>query len=155
MRFAAIFCLLCLIGVLGACAGQPRVDAYLVDLTPAESTALEQRLKVKVRLQNAGERAVRAKGLDVRLDVNGQRFATGVSSAAFTVLPLEETTTEVTLSISIVSMIRQVLNLAQTQTVRYTLRGTVHGDGLRNYRFRKDGQFSPQSLDTIRQLAPG
>ena len=151
MRFAAIFCLLC----LGACAGQPRVDAYLVDLTPAESTALEQRLKVKVRLQNAGERAVRAKGLDVRLDVNGQRFATGVSSAAFTVLPLEETTTEVTLSISIVSMLRQVLNLAQTQTVRYTLRGTVHGDGLRNYRFRKDGQFSPHSLDTIRQLAPG
>ena len=70
--------------LMTGCAAQQQLDVYLTDLEPQRSTALEQRVLIKLRLQNPTDRTLEATGLNVRLDVNGGRLATGVSNAGFT-----------------------------------------------------------------------
>ena len=136
------------------CAAQQQLDVYLTDLKPQRSTALEQRVLIKLRLQNPTDRMLEATGLNVRLDVNGGRLATGVSNTGFSVAPLAEAETEIMLSIGLVDVIRQVVRSAQAKEVRYTLSGKLHTSGLIDYPFRRSGVLSPESVVELENLAP-
>ena len=139
----------------GGCAAPQGVDAYLVSVRPEPSTTLEQRLAVTLRLQNRGTRPLEVTGAQVRLDVNGSRFATGVSASPFVLEPLGEATTRVTLSVSVFSVLRQVLAGARDKALTYALSGTLHTGGLRSHRFRREGEFSAESLAALSGLSPG
>jgi len=75
--------------LLVACAGlgarleSPRVA--FVGLKPLEASFFEQRLEVRLRVQNPNDRNLPVDGLNVDVELAGEPFARGVSAREFTV----------------------------------------------------------------------
>src|SRR5689334_18087462 len=66
----------------------PKLSVVNVELQ--KSDLWEQRLKVRMRVENPNDRPIPVKGLTVALDVQDQEIAHGVSGAAFNVPALGE-----------------------------------------------------------------
>src|SRR5688572_19406057 len=91
MRNIMILSVLLLAGcsMLGPKLEAPNLDVVGVEMM--ESDLFSQRLKVKMRVQNPNDRILPVRGITCDLEVAGQKFARGVSSAEFVVPALGET----------------------------------------------------------------
>ncbi len=84
----ALFSFLLMAGLAG-CAGlgtkleTPRVS--FVGLKPLEASLFEQKLEVRLRVQNPNDRELPVNGLNVDVELAGEPFAHGVSAREFTV----------------------------------------------------------------------
>ena len=138
---------------LTGCAHYTPVDVFVIGLTPTEGAALEQRVRVDLRIQNPNDQQLNARGIRIRLDVNGQRLARGVSDATFTVPRLGETTTSIVASTSLFDIARQIVVLSGRQTISYVLEGEVFLDGFaRGVKFHQAGELGPVNQSTPRAL---
>ena len=134
MRTITSLLLLCSFA-LGACSALPNRDPLNIDVAgiePLQGEGLELRLAVRVRIQNPNDSDIEYSGAALNLDLNGRKLATGVSSAMGTVPRYGEAVLEIPVTISALSMARQVLgfvnNNAQDQReVKYTVQ---KGDSL-------------------------
>lgn len=134
------------VGVAG-CASRPSVEVALVGLAPMESTLLEQRLRVDFRLQNFGEQALVARGVELGLDVNGRRLARGVDNQGFRVDGLGETRVSAVVSTSLFDVARQLLELPNRDSFSYQLSGRVYLQGWpRSVTFSRGGEISRADL---------
>lgn len=139
-----------LVLLLAGCVSRPEVDVALIGLAPVESTLLEQRLRLDFRLQNFGERAISARGLDVALYVNGRRLARGVDNDPFHLEGLGETRISAVVSTSLAEVARQILELRQRETFDYRLEGRVHLNGWpRSAAFSRSGEISRSDLAAL------
>jgi LEA14-like dessication related protein len=111
-RFAATALLVVLFQLLVGCASlQPQADRIRVtiaDLKPLESTLMEQRYLVKIRIQNRTKEALNVDGMSFDLDLNGKRFASGVSNQQATIPGFSESMLEVKLSSTVFGLIKQI-----------------------------------------------
>lgn len=134
----------------GGCASDPAVEVFLTGMAPVESTMLEQRVRLDLRVQNASEKELRADGLEVVLDVNEARLARGVDNRAFVVPRLGEATTSAVVSASLFDVVRQLLSLPGRESFTYELRGKIHLEGWRGaQRFRKGGALTREQLERL------
>jgi LEA14-like dessication related protein len=79
---------LLLVFALAGCALAPHFATprlSVVDVQVVSTELWEQRLKVRLRVQNPNDVALSVKGIDYTLDITGQRVASGVSDASFVV----------------------------------------------------------------------
>ncbi len=135
---------LLLAALLGGCAQYKPVDVFVVGLQPVAGAGLEQRVRVDLRIQNPNDQPITAKGMQVRLDVNGARLARGVSDAGFTIPRYGETTTSVVATTTLFDLAKQLAVLQGKQSFRYVLEGDVYVEGLgRSVSFHNDGEFKP------------
>jgi LEA14-like dessication related protein len=76
-----------LAALLGACATTQLEPPNLsiVNMEMLESSLFTQRLKVRVRVQNPNEIELPVKGVSAKLEIAGEKFASGVSADSFTV----------------------------------------------------------------------
>lgn len=139
----AIAVLLC-----GGCAAiQQRepVEVMVVGVEPLQGQGLELRLLVKLRMQNPNDLPLDFNGVSIQLDVQGKRFATGVSDAVGSVPRFGETIVEVPVSISLFRMARQAMD-AMTSEYRgklaYRLTGKVAGPAFNSMRFKSSGELT-------------
>jgi len=134
---------------LGACSALPNRDPLNIDVAgiePLQGEGLELRLAVRVRIQNPNDSDIEYSGAALNLDLNGRKLASGVSAAMGTVPRYGEAVLEIPVTISALSMARQVLgfvnNNAQDQrAVKYTVRGKLEGGVFGTRRFTDDGTF--------------
>lgn len=79
---------------LGGCSVfAPRLETprlAVVNVQLLKSDIWEQRMKVRLRVENPNDRVIPVKGLTCRLEIEGQELAHGVSGAAFNVPALGE-----------------------------------------------------------------
>ncbi|MES9972098.1 MAG: LEA type 2 family protein [Candidatus Thiodiazotropha sp.] len=110
-RLAASILLLLLLQTLFGCAslqpGEDRIRVTIADLRPLESTLMEQRYLVKIRLQNRTKEALEVDGMSFDLDLNGKRFASGVSNQKASIPGFSESLLEVELSSTVFGLIKQ------------------------------------------------
>ena len=145
--------ILCLLAtLLGGCAQYQPVDVFVIGVEPAEGSALEQRIRVDLRIQNPNDKPIDAHGMQIRLDVNGARLARGVSDAAFTVPRLGETTTSIVATTSLFDLAKQLVALSGTQSFKYVLEGDVYVDSVpggfgRSVKFHNKGEFKPGAVN--------
>jgi LEA14-like dessication related protein len=74
--------------LLGACAAQAKLESpnlSIINMEMLESSLFTQRLKVRVRVQNPNDIALPVKGVSAKLEVAGEKFASGVSADSFVV----------------------------------------------------------------------
>lgn len=74
--------------LLCACAAQTKLEApnlSVINMEMLESSLFTQRLKVRVRVQNPNDIALPVKGVSAKLEIAGEKFASGVSADSFTV----------------------------------------------------------------------
>jgi LEA14-like dessication related protein len=135
------------LAVLAGCAGRPPVEVLLIGVAPVESTLFEQRLRLDFRLQNFSDRAIRATGFSVALDVNGRRLARGVDDGAVLLTGLSETTASAVVSTSLFDVARQLLDIRNRETFDYQLTGRLYLDGWpRSLPFTRSGRITRTEL---------
>jgi hypothetical protein len=145
-RGIVVFVSGCVALLLTGCATQSEIDVLVSRIVPAQSTMLEQRVQLDVRIRNFSDRALDASGMTLELDVNGRRFARGVSDRAFSVSALGESTTSVVVGVSVVDVVRQLLALEGRETFDYVLRGKIYGARAPNHRYSRRGEFTREQL---------
>ncbi len=143
MRLAALAWLL--VAVAG-CATAPQPDVFVIDLEPLPGGTLEQRVRVDLRVQNPSTEPLSATGMSLRLLVNGQPLARGVSAEAFTVPPLGETTTSIVTSTTLIDLLRQIHGAQTRSSLEYRLEGKLYLDNPpgRSLSFETEGTLAPQ-----------
>jgi LEA14-like dessication related protein len=99
--------------LLAGCAGvgtpsQP-VSVQIADLRFAEPGLLEQSIGLDLRFTNPNPEPIRAQGLRFVMELEGSRFGTGVSDAAFEVPRLGEAVVPVTVRVQTGDLINRLL----------------------------------------------
>jgi LEA14-like dessication related protein len=136
--------------LLGACALSskfitPRLS--VVDVQIEHGDLREQRLKVRMRVQNPNDRRLPVKGLEYTLEVEGQQFASGASAASFVVPPMGEVEFDMNVTTNLAGTLLMLLGRgsdALGQSVAYRLTGRIAlSQGLtRTIPFEERGSFS-------------
>jgi Late embryogenesis abundant protein len=133
--------------LLAACtslAGREPLTVDVVGLEPLPSQGMEGRFLVKLRVQNPNETPIEFDGVSVRLDVRGQRLASGVSDARGTVPRFGETVLAVPVTVPVAAMVRQAIGLATGDRTRldYELTGRLAGPGFGGVGFSSTGELA-------------
>ena len=124
----------------------PHLSVVGVELQ--KSDLWQQRLKVRMRVQNPNDRALPIKGLTYQLDVAGQEFARGVSGASFVVPALGEAEFDMNVTANMATALFKLLGRGERigDSVDYRIRGKVSlSEGfLRSIPFEQSGSFKLQ-----------
>jgi LEA14-like dessication related protein len=134
--------------LFGGCAGLPGrepIEVLVVDVEPLRSQGLELRMLVKLRIQNPNDLPLDFNGVSVQMDVQGKRFATGVSNASGSVPRFGETIVGVPVSISVFRIARQAIDVATGEyrgKLEYEMTGTLAGPALDTVRFKSKGELT-------------
>ena len=129
LRIGLLIPLLVLVGCagLGKTLEAPRINLSNVQFQ--ESKALETVLIIELRVFNTNEVPIKVKGLDCDLELNGKRFATGVSSVDTEIPAFGTTTVPVTLYSSVVDLFRGIIGLQKKEKLKFGVSGRLHLEG--------------------------
>ena len=138
--------------LLGACALAPKFvtpKLSVIDVHVLGGDLWEQRLRVRMHVENPNSTALPVKGLEYTIEVEGQRFASGESAASFTVPALGEAEFDVNVTTNLAGTLMKLLARgpdALAQSVAYRLSGKLSlSQGLmRSIPFEQRGEFRLQ-----------
>jgi LEA14-like dessication related protein len=139
-----IFCLL----VLGSCAGLQRqepIDVIVVGVEPIQGEGFELRMLVKLRIQNPNDVPLDFNGVSVEMNVQGKRFATGVSDVGGSVPRFGETVVAVPVSISAFRVARQFMGVMTDEyrgKLAYEMTGKLAGPAFGGVYFKSTGELT-------------
>ena len=134
--------------LLGGCAGlqhREPLEVMMVGVEPLQGEGLELRMLVKLRIQNPNDVPLVFNGVSVEMDVQGKRFATGVSDAAGSVPRFGETIVGVPVSISVFGIARQAVGVMTSEyrgKLAYEMTGRLAGPAFTSVRFKSKGEFT-------------
>lgn len=146
--------------LLASCAslsGRDPLEVTVSGVEPLAGEGLELRMLVKLRVQNPNDAPVDYDGVSLRLDVQGNTFATGVSDGAGSVPRFGEAVLEVPVTVSAWRMAREMIGLmdgAPPERLRFELAGKLNGTGLAATRFRSSGELTLTPDGKPGSLAP-
>ncbi len=119
--------------VFAGCAGigqrleTPRIS--LANIKVEETSGLETVFMVELRVLNPNEVNLEVRGVDCALEVNGQPFATGISSALVTIPAYGAALVPVRAFSSVVSIFKSLLGLSRTAELGYRIKGKLRIGG--------------------------
>jgi hypothetical protein len=137
-----------LAGCAGLGFGEP-IDVILAGIEPLPGEGMEVRFALKLRVQNPNDRPIDYDGVQVELEVRGAQLASGVSDQRGTVPRFSERVITVPMSVSVIGVVRQVIDFATGQNVKaaYSMRGRLAGPGFGGVRFASKGELQlPKGL---------
>ncbi len=132
----------------GGCTTTPQrepIEVIMVGVEPLQGQGLELRMLLKLRIQNPNDLPLDFNGVSVQLDVQGKRFATGVSDAVGSVPRFGETIVSVPLSISVFRIARQAMDVILNEyrgKLEYEMTGRLSGSAFNSMRFNSKGEFA-------------
>ena len=132
---------------LGACALAPRLQApqlSIADVQLLGGDLMQQRLRVRMHVQNPNDQVLAVEGIVYTLEVEGQEFASGESAASFTVPALGAADFDMNVTTNLATTLLRILSSGgNTRALAYHLTGKVtlaHGL-LRSIPFEQRGRF--------------
>jgi LEA14-like dessication related protein len=137
--------------LLCACAAQTKLEApnlSIINMEMLESSLFTQRLKVRVRVQNPNDIALPVKGVSAKLEIAGEKFASGVSADSFTVPAFGEQEFDLLVDASMARTLLGVMGKSKDakalETLDYRISGKVSlSSGLvRSIPFDETGTFN-------------
>lgn len=120
---------------LGGCATLPATTEppYLsiISIEPVEITPLEQKYRLKLRVQNPNDHDLDISGMSYTLEINGQPFLKGVSSDSVTIPRYEESVIGLSGVSTLFGFVQQIRTLQQRQNqdMYYKLSGNLSLSG--------------------------
>jgi len=134
--------------LFGGCAslqGREPIQVIIAGVEPLQGEGLELRMLVKLRIQNPNDLPLDFNGVSVQIDVQGKRFATGVSGAGGTVPRFGETIVDVPVSISVFRIARQAIGVMTDEyrgKIAYEMTGKLAGPAFNSLRFKSSGELA-------------
>ena len=147
-RSALLVLLACGALLSAGCAslqGRDPIQVIVAGVEPLQGEGLELRMLVKLRIQNPNDLPLDFNGVSVELDVQGKRFATGVSDAAGSVPRFGETLVDVPVSISVFRIARQAIGVMINEyrgKLAYEMTGKLAGPAFNSVRFQSKGELT-------------
>jgi LEA14-like dessication related protein len=140
---------LAVLGLSGCSLFVPKLQAprlSVVDLQLQRGQLWQQKLRVRMHVENPNDRVLPIKGITYTLDVNGQEFAHGESAASFVVPALGEAEFDMNMTANMAGTIISLLQHGTESSIEYQLRGKVSlSEGLlRSIPFDQHGTFKLQ-----------
>jgi len=116
-------------------------EVTLSDIQFRGAGLLEQQLGLVLRLRNPNDTDLALRGLKVKLNVDGEPFATGLSNEKVTVPALGEKTVTVEAVSSTSELLNQLRGVTGLKDIRYTIAGTafLRGESDRKLPFEQKG----------------
>ena len=115
----------------------------IVDIQVVKANFLEQRLRVRMRVDNPNDRSLPIQGLSYTVYLSGQEFASGASDASFVVPALGTAEFNMDVTANAAGALFAVFSKPRGQGVDYRMKGRVelaHG-WLRSIPFEQAGTF--------------
>jgi LEA14-like dessication related protein len=140
-----------LAALLCACAAQTQLEApnlSVINMEMLESSLFTQRLKVRVRVQNPNDVELPVKGVSAKLEIAGEKFASGVSADSFVVPAFGEQEFDLLVDASmartLLGMMGKSKDAKSMETLDYRISGKVSlSSGLvRSIPFDETGTFN-------------
>lgn len=140
---------LVVLALTGCAAFGSRLEAPHLSIVGVElmkSDFWEQRLRVRLRVQNPNDRVLPVKGLTVALELQGEDFARGVSAERFEVPAFGEAEFDMNVTANAASALLRLLGRGEEfsgETVAYRLTGKVSlaSGVLRSIPFEEEGRI--------------
>ena len=132
----------------GGCASlqhREPIQVVVAGVEPLQGEGLELRMLVKLRIQNPNDLPLDYNGVSVHMEVQGKRFATGVSDAAGSVPRFGETVIAIPVSISVFSIASQAIGVMSSEyrgKLAYELSGKLAGPAFNSLRFKSNGELT-------------
>jgi len=143
--------LLLLVGaalLLGGCATLPNrepIQVSVAGIEPLPGEGMEIRMRVKLRVQNPNEAAIDYDGVSLKLDVQGQTYASGVSDARGSIPRFGEAVIEVPMTISTLRVALQAVGHMRDgkapEKLKYKLKGRLGGGTFGSMNFETEGEL--------------
>jgi LEA14-like dessication related protein len=145
----ALFLSLVLLALSGCSLFVPKLQAphlSVVGIELQKGSLWQQKLKVRIHVDNPNDRVLPIKGITYTLEVNGQEFAHGESAASFVVPPLGEAEFDMNMTANMAGTIISLLSHGSDANVEYHLAGKISlSQGLlRSVPFDQRGTFKLQ-----------
>ena len=122
----------------------PRLSVVNVEVL--KSDLWEQRMRVRIRVENPNDRPIPVRGLTVALDVQGQELAHGMSAASFNVPALGEAEFDMNMTANMAGALIRLLGNRNSMgdSVDYRVKGKISlAEGmLRSIPFEDHGTFA-------------
>lgn len=134
--------------LVGGCASLgPRLESpeiSLVNIRPLTGSGFEQQFEITVRVLNPNSVPLKGDGLDIRLDVNGQRLGRALRSEPFTIPRLGNETITLVATTSLLDVFRQAFALPNAGgKLDYAMTGRVLlADSPRWLKFKQEGSMN-------------
>jgi len=127
------------------------VKVTLVNLHMLESTLLEQRFILSLRVQNRSPQPLSIHGMSFDIEINGKDFASGTSDQKTTIEAFTDKIIDVKMSSTLFGIIRQVQAMEKNQgkSLSYVISGRIYNGNLFGITFREADTF-----DFNQQQAP-
>ncbi len=145
MKYFSVFLLLL---VLSGCASVvPQPDQFKVNISSMrmlESTLMEQRFQISLRVMNRGREAVSIDGMSFDIELNGKDFASGVSNKKVSIPAFSEGIVSVNVTSTIFGIIRQLHGMQQNKpkTFQYQISGSIYPtNSLLSIPFKEEGEI--------------
>jgi LEA14-like dessication related protein len=125
--------LLALISLSAGCAGlgeslkPPQMN--ISNIQVREIRPFEVVFQVRLRAFNTNDTAIDIKGMKCELEINGRRFATGVSNTRTEIPPYQTATIPIDVYSSVLDIVKGLPGLGEKERLRYTLKGHVRVEG--------------------------
>jgi LEA14-like dessication related protein len=138
------------VALLAGCALAPKFQAphlTVADVQVVSGDLWQQRLKVRMHVENPNDRTLPVKGIEYTLEVNGEQFATGESAASFVVPALGEAEFDMNVTTNLAGTFLRLLGRGQSaQSLDYHISGKVAlSEGwMRSIPFDQRGTFKLQ-----------
>ena len=140
--------------LIAACASQPKFEAPTLNIVNIEmlegGSFFTQRFKVHVRVQNPNDRELPVKGVSAALELQGEKFATGVSAESFNVPAFGEAEFDLMVDASVARAVIGMIGKGKTEQLQeqgldYRLSGKVSlaSGMIRSIPFDERGNFKP------------
>jgi len=140
----------CAAGALlaASCALTPKFTTPTLSIVGVQligSDLLEQRLRVRMHVQNPNDRTLPVRGIEYTLEVEGQPFATGESAASFVVPAMGEAEFDMNVTTNVAGTLVRLLShgVDSGRSVPYRMSGKISlSEGwLRSLPFDERGTF--------------
>src|SRR6188768_1555904 len=132
--------------LLNGCATLPGREPLAVSVAgiePLPGQGMEIRMRVKLRIQNPNEAAIEYDGVSLKLGVEGQTYASGVSDARGTIPRFGEAVLEVPVTMSTMRVALQAYALMRDgkppEKLKYKVKGKLSGTGFGSTSFTTEG----------------
>lgn len=125
--------LLLILTAFSGCAGigrrlePPRISFAGIRLEAV--SGFETVFQLDLRVMNTAEVPLEIRGIDCELEINGKKFATGVSNTAVKIPSFGTEVVSVRVYASVLDMVRGVRGLPEKERIDYRLRGKVRLGG--------------------------
>lgn len=113
-------------GVLGPKLETPNLDVVGIEML--ESDLFQQRLKLRLKVQNPNDRELPIKGVSCNVEIAGEQFAQGVSAAQFTVPAFGESEFDMVVTANMASALARLIgskDAGKRDAIDYRVTGKV------------------------------